>query len=161
MRSRKNRQGLMLWAVALVVSACATASQPARKAPAWTAGDEDALSRGLAEGLLESDWLAEENATLRRPPVLRVVRVANATGQELDEAHLRLLVEQALGTSGRVEIAGSDSDADFVLVGEVQRRESSDRRTIVFAGTLRAVVDGRTAWRGEKQLRKQQVALEP
>ena len=161
MRGHQQRKTVLLWAIALLASACATATRPTPRAPTWSVGDEEALSRGLAEGLLESDWLAEENAALRRPPVLRVVRVANATGQEIDEAHLRLLVEQALGTSGRVEIAGSEADADFVLVGEVQRSESADRRTIVFQGTLRAVVDGRTTWRGQKQLRKQQVALEP
>ena len=157
---RRRRHTLLVWSIALVGSACASVP-PVGPAPAWGGGDEEALSQGLADRLLESEWLARENASLRRPPVLRVVRVANATGQRLDEAHVRLLVEQALGTSGRVEIAGAEADADFALEGEVQRRESRDRRTIVFAGTLRAVVDGRTAWTGEKQLRKQQVAIEP
>ncbi len=161
MRSQGTRRAPLIWAIALALGACASAARPTGVVPAWNGSDEEALSRGLAEGLLESAWLAEENAALRRPPVLRVVRVSNATGQELDEAHVRLLVELALGTSGRVEIAGAEADADFVLVGEVARRESSDRRTTIFAGTLRAVVDGRTAWSGEKQLRKQLVAIEP
>ena len=84
------------------------------------------------------DWRAEQPDVDVARPKIRMLPFEDRTGQDLDPTYLNTVLAQRMRLSGVFDLAGEDTEPDFLGKGTLLRlaERRGDRRYSVYTATL-------------------------